>query len=156
MKKSISPLFQKLNFKNHPAILALYAPESMSEELAAISAHTPVHTQVAALEEIAFALVFVTTQETITQTIEAIAPKLVGDAVLWFCYPKGTSKKYRCDFNRDTGWEVLGQYELEGVRQVAIDENWSALRFRKVAYIKTLSRTKLKPISESGRKKAAE
>src|SRR5713101_8045074 len=27
-----------------------------------------------------------------------------GDAVVWFAYPKGTSKRYKCEINRDTGW----------------------------------------------------
>jgi len=72
---------------------------------------------------------------------------------LWFCYPKGTSKKYKCDFNRDTGWETLGNYNLEGVRQVAIDEDWSALRFRKIEHIKTLTRRESFAISKEGKER---
>jgi hypothetical protein len=64
-----------------------------------------------------------------------------GDAILWFCYPKGTSKKYTCDFNRDTGWASLGQLGWEPVRQVAIDDDWSALRFRNPDFIKTMTRS---------------
>lgn len=63
-----------------------------------------------------------------------------GDGVLWFAYPKGTSKRYKCDFNRDNGWEILGQYGFEPVRMIAIDEYWSALRFRRAEYIKTMKR----------------
>jgi hypothetical protein len=67
-------------------------------------------------------------------------------------YPKGTSKKYKCEFNRDTGWSALGEFGLEGVRQVAIDEDWSALRFRKVDYIKSMQR-KFSPLSQAGKMK---
>jgi hypothetical protein len=49
---------------------------------------------------------------------------------------KGTSKKYSCDFNRDDGWEVLRQAGFDSVRQVAIDDDWSALRFRRFEFIK--------------------
>lgn len=56
--------------------------------------------------------------------------------LLWFAYPKGTSKKYKCDFNRDDGWEPLRKLGFDTVRQVAIDEDWSALRFRRVEFIK--------------------
>ena len=35
---------------------------------------------------------------------------------------------------------MVGQYNLEPVRLVAIDEDWSALRFRKVEYIKKITR----------------
>jgi hypothetical protein len=52
-------------------------------------------------------------------------------------YPKGTSKRYTCDFNRDSGWEVIRNAGFDSVRQIAIDEDWSALRFRRVEYIKS-------------------
>jgi len=58
-----------------------------------------------------------------------------GDPLLWFAYPKGSSKKYRCAFNRDTGWDVLKSLGFDTVRAVAIDEDWSALRFRRVECI---------------------
>jgi hypothetical protein len=92
------------------------------------------------VSEIEFALVFVTKKDEISGFIEKIYPKLKGDAILWFCYPKGTSKKYKCDFNRDNGWSNVKAYNLETVRQVAIDEDWSALRFRKIEYIKSATR----------------
>jgi hypothetical protein len=63
-----------------------------------------------------------------------------GDAIVWFAYPKGTSKRYTCDFNRDTGWDVLGRLGFEPVRQVALDEDWSALRFRRAEFIQSLRR----------------
>ena len=39
---------------------------------------------------------------------------------------------------------------LEGVRAVAVDENWSALRFRQPKYIKSLTRDKSRTMSEEG------
>jgi hypothetical protein len=77
----------------------------------------------------------------VDEAAKAIAGRLEGDALVWFAYPKGTSKKFRCEFNRDTGWAALGELGLEPVRQVAIDEDWSALRFRRVEFIKTMSRS---------------
>lgn len=93
-----------------------------------------------AIEKVVFCICFATKQTEIDAICKAFVPKLDGDAILWFCYPKGTSKKYKCDFNRDTGWQSLGDAGLEGVRAVAIDADWSALRFRKVEYIKTMIR----------------
>jgi len=86
-------------------------------------------------------MVFATKLEVLESAVHALAPLLDGDAVLWICYPKGSSKRYRCDFNRDTGWQVCGQYNLEPVRQVAVNEDWSALRFRKTQFIKQLTRS---------------
>jgi hypothetical protein len=85
----------------------------------------------------------------------ALCPKAQGDAILWFAYPKGTSKKYRCDFNRDTGWAKLGKAGFEPVRQVAIDEDWSALRFRRVDYIKNFQRDVSRAITPEGRKRSS-
>lgn len=52
------------------------------------------------------------------------------DGLLWVCYPKG-GKKAGTDLNRDILWELMGrQSSLVGVTLVAIDDAWSAMRFR--------------------------
>ena len=83
---------------------------------------------------------FVIDQLGIDNYIHSIQDKLAADPIVWLAYPKASSKKYTCAFNRDTGFEILGKYGFEGVRLVAIDEDWSALRFRKVNYIKNITR----------------
>ncbi len=133
-------VFKKMNFKDHAQVLVIHAPESFYEIMKRMEESTSFSTDLQAVNSIEFAIVFVTTQEEINNTLPAIANKLVGDAVLWYCYPKGSSKNYQCNFNRDTGWAIMGQYDLEPVRQVAIDADWSALRFRKVAFIKKITR----------------
>ncbi len=148
---AMTPLFKKLNFKNQAGILAVNTPESFESELAAMAGSATIYKDESDVSAIDFVIVFVTRQNEIDDSIRKIYPKLEGDAVLWYCYPKGTSKKYKCDFNRDHGWDELGKFNLEGVRQVAIDEDWSALRFRKTVYIKTLTRNFA--ISEEGKKR---
>jgi hypothetical protein len=86
---------------------------------------------------------------------KTVARKAKGDAIVWFAYPKGTSKKYQCEFNRDTGWAALGAAGFEGVRMVAIDEDWSAVRFRRVEFIKNMTRDKKHAMTKHGRKKVA-
>ncbi|HEY4368792.1 MAG TPA: hypothetical protein VGN07_16275 [Steroidobacteraceae bacterium] len=88
------------------------------------------------LKNIAFALAFVTQQTEVDRLAKALPTRTSGDVLLWFAYPKGTSKKYSCDFNRDTGWDLPRKSGLDSVRQVAIDADWSALRFRRVEFIK--------------------
>ncbi|HRK28731.1 MAG TPA: hypothetical protein PK239_15765 [Chitinophagales bacterium] len=149
----MTPLFKKLNFKDPQEILVVNAPTFFETELADIGEYAKIQKDIKKVKTIDFAIIFVLTQEQIDNAIDLIFPKLNGDAVLWFCYPKGTSKKYKCDFNRDTGWETLGNYNLEGVRQVAIDEDWSALRFRKTEYIKTLTRRESYAISKDGKER---
>ena len=82
--------------------------------------------------------------------LDAVAP---GDAIVWFAYPKGTSKRYTCAFNRDTGWKALGDAGFEPVRQVAIDEDWTALRFRRAEFIRSMTRARA--ISKQGKKRLA-
>lgn len=149
----MTSLFHKLNLKGQTEIIVLNAPESFEPELAALE-KVVVLRDTDAASEITFALVFVTTLETIEATVNAIAPKAKGDLTLWYAYPKSTSKKLKCAFNRDTGWEALGRAGFEPVRQVAVDEDWSALRFRRVAFIKTLSRSAEMALSEAGKAKA--
>lgn len=150
----MTPLFKKLNFKNQSHILVLNAPDSLQGELQEMQALTTVITNDAKLRHIDFVMVFAIKQKDIDNSIKKIAPKLNADAVLWYCYPKGTSKKYNCEFNRDAGWTALGAYNLEGVRMVAIDEDWSALRFRKLEYIKTMTRSAELTLSDTGRQRA--
>jgi hypothetical protein len=73
--------------------------------------------------------------------VESLSPialhNLLADGVLWFCYPKKTSKKYISDITRDHGWKSLNDSGLHGVRLVAFDEDWSALRFRNSKFIKS-------------------
>jgi hypothetical protein len=83
-----------------------------------------------------FFLAFVTLQSEVDALSPEVASRAKGDAIVWFAYPKGTSKKYKCDFNRDTGWDVLKAAGFDTVRAVAIDEDWSALRFRRNEFIK--------------------
>jgi hypothetical protein len=97
----------------------------------------------------------VTKQKEVDALAKTVARKATGDAIVWFAYPKGTSKKYKCDFNRDTGWASLGAAGFEGVRMVAIDEDWSALRFRRMEFIKTMTRDKKRDMTKQGKKKMA-
>lgn len=97
-----------------------------------------------------FSLAFVTTQEEVDALGPAIAQRAVGDAMVWFAYPKGTSKKYKSGISRDRGWDVLGKLGFEPVRAVAIDDDWSALRFRRVEFIRSMTRGRA--ISAPGQK----
>lgn len=89
------------------------------------------------VEAVRFALVFAAKQAEVDGWSTLLSTKAQGDALLWFAYPKGTSKEYKCEFNRDNGWSILRSKGFDTVRQVAIDKDWSALRFRRVQYIKS-------------------
>ena len=144
-------LLKKLNFKDQQALYVINPPESFLPHLDAMKPIAEVKTNVEPGDEIQFAVFFATTQKQLDESINKIAPNLIGDSILWAAYPKGSSKKYKCEFNRDSGWHETGKFGLEVVRQVAIDEDWSALRFRKVTYIKKITRSDKMILSEEGK-----
>ena len=132
----MATLLEKLNLKGHQEMLVLNAPESFNAELA----HMPVltiHRHIESVPEIRFSIAFVTRQSEVNKLAPQIASRAKGDATVWFAYPKGTSKKFKCDFNRDTGWDILKAAGFDTVRAISIDEDWTALRFRRKEFIKS-------------------
>ena len=62
------------------------------------------------------------------QALESVLAAREG-GVVWMAYPK-RSKTVQTDINRDAGWDVLWQAGWVGISIIAIDDAWSALRFR--------------------------
>ena len=150
----MTPLFNKLNLKGQNEIVVLNAPESFDRELDALQGVT-VHRDASALDRVDFAIAFVTSSAQLQAAADAVLAKAQGDAVVWMAYPKGTSKRYTSEINRDSGWAPLGAAGFEGVRQVAIDEDWSALRFRRVEHIKAMKRDASRAGTEQGKARVA-
>lgn len=149
-------LLKKLNYKEQSPVLFLNLPAELKDFGAYVQTLAEVADNLDQVEKPQFSLFFVTQLSEIEAIAEALKGKLEGDTVIWFVYPKGTSKRYKCNFNRDTGWAALGKLGLEPVRMVAVNEDWSALRFRKVEHIKTLTRNAKMMLSEEGKKKMKE
>ncbi|MCF8253600.1 MAG: hypothetical protein K9I36_07305 [Bacteroidia bacterium] len=136
----MTPLLQKLNFKNQKEMLLLNPPNEFELEQKEISAFVILKNKLVQTEPIEFVLSFVKTKEEIENLGQSIIPLLKEDALLWFAFPKGSSKKYKVEINRDKGWEYLKEQGFETVRAVSIDEDWSALRFRHISFIKVMTR----------------
>lgn len=145
-------VFGKLNLKDHNEIVVVNAPASFEPELASLEG-VAIRRRVADVKAIDFSLAFVTKQKDVDALATSIAKKAQGDAIVWFAYPKGSSKRYTCEFNRDTGWATLGKAGFEPVRMVAIDEDWSAVRFRRVGFITTMTRDRRATLSKEGKRR---
>jgi len=139
-------IFRKLNLGERRVIRVLNAPDSFEVELAKL---VGVKVRRILSGKADFALAFAMTRKEVDDVSKRMVNAADPDAVLWVAYPKGTSKRYRCEFNRDDGWSVFGEAGYEPVRMVAIDEDWSALRFRKVEKIGKMARSRA--ISEAGK-----
>ncbi|HZF30314.1 MAG TPA: hypothetical protein VE907_14445 [Gammaproteobacteria bacterium] len=148
----MSPVFKKLNLKDQKEIVVVGAPASFEPEIASLEG---VAVKRSVGGELAFSLAFVTKQKEVDALAKSVGKSAAGDAVVWFAYPKQSSKKYTCEFNRDNGWAELGKAGFEPVRMVAIDEDWSAARFRRVDFIKSLTRPAEYALSAGGKAKTA-
>ncbi|MGW5606411.1 hypothetical protein ACWEWI_10030 [Streptomyces sp. NPDC003753] len=91
-----------------------------------------VHLEIDATSDAASAdavLAFVTTSgDLLGANAQAALAAAQRDALAWVAYPKGG--KLGTDLNRDTLAAALSERGVRPVRQIAIDDTWSALRFR--------------------------
>ncbi|MEU4038962.1 hypothetical protein [Streptomyces collinus] len=74
-------------------------------------------------------VVFVTTSsDLLGADAQAALAAARRDALAWVAYPKGG--KLGTDLNRDRLAAALSERGVRPVRQIAVDDTWSALRFR--------------------------
>ncbi|MBI9071690.1 MAG: hypothetical protein JEY94_08820 [Melioribacteraceae bacterium] len=147
----MNAVFKKMNFKDYEKLYVLNTPKEFKPNLEEMAEITTVKKSPNCKQQYEFILVFVKTKEDIIKYTPKITGKLIGDSVLWFAYPKKTSRNYKSDITRDDGWQPLGKLGFEPVRMIAIDDDWSALRFKNVEYIKTMKRGFA--ISEKGKER---
>jgi hypothetical protein len=144
----MNALFEKLNLKAIRRIVILDQPSELDLHLDGLQ---DVQVSREPVDLIEFVLAFAPMKADVARLSQSIAGRLAPDAVVWFAYPKGSSRRYRSDYNRDSGWDSLGAAGLEPVRQVSIDEDWSALRFRPASKIKRLTRDPERMLSDEGK-----
>ena len=72
------------------------------------------------------ALVFADDAAAVREVMGSLRDQQAKAEVLWVAYRKAN----RADINRDSLWPIMAEYGMRPVSQVAVDEEWSALRFR--------------------------
>jgi hypothetical protein len=147
-------VFKKMQLKDHERLLILGSPDSFRPAYLSLAPEHVVQDEVAAGEEgFDFILTFVKSCAEISEQAPVLDPLLLEDGLFWWAYPKKSSRKYDTDISRDNGWQPLGNLGYEPVRQVAIDADWSALRFRKAEKIRVMKRDASWAMSEKGKEK---
>jgi hypothetical protein len=134
-------VIKKLQFKDQgQAVLIINPPNSYEEVMAMFEGE--VHHQAANSEGYDFVQVFGTNNDELREFAKSAAGSVKDDGLFWLCYPKKSSKTYKgSDCSRDTVMYMLSDEGYEPVRQVAIDDDWSALRFRRPEKIKSMKRS---------------
>lgn len=132
-------LLRKLNYKGQKRIAVINAEpgflKSVSSELKGVITDSEIDQRC----PYEFIVVFVKSGTEVEHYAPLSLHNLTADGILWFCYPKKSSKKYKSDLERDRGWKVLNDLNFHGIRMIAIDNDWSAMRFRNIKYIKSTS-----------------
>ena len=122
-----SPLVKKLQLKPGQRAIIIKAPPGYLGELA------PLPEGVELVNKPEGTFDFVQLFVNVLLELGQMAPAAIGavkrDGLLWVSYPK-QSPKLKTDINRDTCRGALQKLGVEAVSQVAINEVWSALRFR--------------------------
>lgn len=132
----MDPILKKMTWKEGMNIQTWNAPPELKELIESWKSAGLINPEA----KPDFMLAFVQTEEEVRKYFFEMQAKAPEDQQIWLAYPKGSSKRYKAQINRDSGWKYLGEFDFEGVRQIAINEDWSALRFRKTKFIKVMSR----------------
>lgn len=130
-------ILQKLKYSDQERIALLNAPEEFTQRVAGLLPGVQIDTVINARYLYDFIIAFTSGSEVVNSLGPACIHNLSDDGKLWMAYPKGTSRKYNTDINRDHGWESVEESGFRRVSQVAIDNDWSALRFRNARYVRT-------------------
>jgi hypothetical protein len=80
-------------------------------------------------------LIFARNASDVTAALPDAVP-VAGSGLLWIAYPKG-GKRVGTDLNRDILWQQVQGSGLAGVTLVAVDDTWSAMRFRPAEQVGT-------------------
>lgn len=120
---SDKPVTERLQVKNGRTLAVVNAPENLT------SAFTPATT--AAPGDADVVLLFAASRAQFDSRLATHLPRIKSSAILWIAYPKLTSK-LAGDLNRDIIRNAAPAYGLDTVSAIAIDDDWSALRLKRV------------------------
>ena len=135
----MKPLLERLNYKGNDRIAVLNSEEGFTEALLMESGTLVIDREIDPRFPYSFILMFVRNHAEVEAFTPIALHNLLCDGVLWFCYPKKSSKLLHSDIDRDHGWQKLNDAGFHGIRIVSIDNDWSALRFRNLKFIKSTS-----------------
>jgi hypothetical protein len=121
----MTTLAKKLHLKPGTSICVLDAPSGFQLALANLDVHQ-VHKLAAHLDVIQ---IFVTRKAQLEKRLAQIKAAMHERTALWVCYPKAGA--LNTDLNRDILRVSLAEQGLEAVAQIAIDDVWSGLRFKR-------------------------
>jgi hypothetical protein len=113
-----SELAKKLNLKKDMKLRVLAKPVNLDLSGLAVTSSAKADGIIA----------FVTTLADAKANAGPVVDAAKDDRIAWLAYPK--AGQLATDLNRDILWQHMLKKGVQGVRQIAIDDVWSAMRFR--------------------------
>ena len=123
-------LIKKLGIKGKQRIVILNPPVGYAEHIGSL---LPPEVELIATpspeDSFDIVILFVRNKTEVEKDTPIAIERVKTGGRLWLLYPKQSSK-VPTDINRDVLWKIFPDTEWRPVTQIAVDEVWSALRFR--------------------------
>jgi hypothetical protein len=120
---------QKLGLKTGMKLAVQMPPDGLAALIGALPSGAELSFE--ATKACALILMFARDKAALVKGLPACKRKLAPGGALWVAYIKGTSV-LKTDINRDSIREYVATIGLDTVSQIAIDDDWSALRLKVV------------------------
>jgi hypothetical protein len=120
---SDKPIAERLQVKGERRLAVVDAPSNVDKAVGAVKARGPV-------KSADVVLLFVRSQAELKKELPMTLKIMGPAAIFWLAYPKLTSP-LAGDLSRDIIRDAAPVYGLDTVSQIAIDEDWSALRLKR-------------------------
>ena len=130
----MTPIVKKLGLKPAMRALVLGAPSGYMNSLAPLPDGVAVSESLGSAHE--FVQFFATKKSEITKSAKKLLQSAAPGALVWVTYPKKTSS-VDSDLSREEVWAAMEGTGWRPVSQIAIDDVWSALRFRPIQDVKS-------------------
>jgi len=125
-------LERKLQLRPGVALSVLNAPDGVAERL-----RTELGRRVMEQDgDSEAALLFLNDLGEVRERVPPVLERIAAGGPVWIAYPRKSSGT-KTDVDRDTLWAAVVEMGWAPVRQIAVDEKWSAVRFRPQADVGT-------------------
>jgi hypothetical protein len=126
---SSQSLLEKLQLSDEKNLLLQGLPLAIEKQFMKLSFSKNV-TPLLKSKKIDFVLIFAFSQKQLKEIVREVIPALHTNSKFWIAYPKASSK-IASDLSRDASWDCITTHGYETVRLIAVDNLWSAVRFKK-------------------------
>ncbi len=121
---SDKPVAERLQVKGDRRLAVIGASAALEKKVGATKAR-------ADLAKADVVLLFAPDRAGLDAKLPDTLKKMTASAILWLAYPKLTSK-LAADLSRDVIHAIAPKHGLDTVSQIAVDEDWSALRLKRI------------------------